>query len=196
MSAVLTVYLCIFLVGFVFLFFSFISGLDHHVDIGHDAVNPGEASSETMSPSFFSAKVIACFLIGAGLGASLSRLWIVGEDPVSFLGPFTGYAFDALMGLVGGFAMGFLGWLIIKMFLSQQSSTGYGLNDFVGKRCQVLVTIPAGSTGEVSGTVKGINRWLDVKNETNEPLRASSWVEIIAISGTVGVARKCDGPTQ
>jgi hypothetical protein len=74
MDTVVIVYLCVFLVGFVFLFTTFIFGFDHF-DVEHH-IEFDHSIDYTISPSFFSAKVISCFLVGFGMGAIVSHSWL------------------------------------------------------------------------------------------------------------------------
>ncbi len=184
MSTVLIVYLSIFFGGLTFIIVSFIAGLDHSVEIGHDMEHPGDVGAETMSPSFFSMKVISCFLMGVGLGATASHVWITASLPVM-----SKYPIDLVFGLAGGFAEGWLGWKIIKLFLSQQGSSNYTIDSFVGRHCQVTNTIAVNGIGEISGTINGVLRSLDVKSESGSEIKAGTMVEVISISGSIGIVR-------
>ena len=192
MSTALLVYLCIFIIGFMFMFVSFVFGLDHTVEVGHDMSHPGETNSETMSPSFFSLKVISCFMMGAGLGASACRAWITGPLSTEHSIFMSGYLVDMVFALVGGFLMGWLGWNIIRLLLSQQGGSSYTTQDFLGKRCQLPVSIPANGVGELSCDIKGCTRWLDVRSHNGEMIRACTWVEIIKVDGQVGLVCPVD----
>ncbi len=190
MSVTLIIYLSIFGVGFVFLVVSFLSGLDHDVDVDHEIDHPGELSADTMSPSYFSMKVISCFLMGVGLGATASRIWITGPEPLMWK-----YAVDLAIGLIGGFIEGYLGWKIIKLLLSQQGNTTYTVESFVGKRCQVTAGVVANGTGEISATINGVLRSLDVKSESGQEIKVGTQVEVLSISGSIGIVRPVSSTT-
>jgi hypothetical protein len=188
MDMLMTVYLCVFLAGFVFLIVSFLFGfeglnVEHHIDFtGHDVDN-------TISPSFFSAKVMACFLVGFGMGAIVSHSWIsswvIQQRQIIGLGIFI----DGVFGLLSGIIIGFCAWSIIKFFLSQQSSSLFTNEKFVGLKAPLRVGIPQQGTGEITIEIEGQVRSLDVQSENGCQIVSGTNVEIIRISGNVGIVK-------
>lgn len=189
MSTAIVVYLCFFVAGFLFLLISFLFGAEQDSSLDHDptweAVSEGaEVSDHTISPSIFSAKVAACFLIGFGLGATVSHYWL--SD--ALIGP-RRYFLDSLCGLAGGLLFGYLGWLIIKTIMSQQGSYQFTLDKLVGARAVLTVGIPRDGIGELVHLLDGQRRVLDVRTPDGSPLPHGTLVEVVAISGSHGLVK-------
>lgn len=189
MSTAIVVYLCFFLAGFLFLLISFLFGAGHDSEMDHDptweeVADGHEVSDQTISPSIFSAKVAACFLIGFGLGATISYYWL--SD--AMLGA-RRYFLDSLCGLMGGLIVGYLGWLIIKTIMSQQGSYQFTLDKLVGARAVLSVSIPPNGIGELVHVLDGQRRVLDVRTPDGSPLPHGTLVEVVGISGSHGLVK-------
>jgi hypothetical protein len=189
MDTAMIVYLCVFAVGFVFLLVSFIGGVehvgfDHHFDVGHH--DPG-GGDHTINPSFFSAKVISCFLVGTGTGAVISHSWITPAIKIVELS----YLVDFLIGFACGFFVGFICWWIVKLFLSQQASSSFSNDSFVGIKVPLRVGIAQNSVGEISADLGGQIRSLDVRSEDGKVIKSGSLVEVVRISSGIGIVRIC-----
>lgn len=182
MTTAMMVYLCMFAVGFMILLFGFILGGDHEAgaDADHD-IGGGDHGDDTMGPSVFSLKVIACFLIGFGGGALINNGY-------SHLGAGGGLGViaDVLCGCLGGFIMAALGYALIRAMWSQQGNSNFSLNDCVGKSGALTLGIPENGTGEMTLEVKGVNRALDVRSDSGQAIKTGTLVKIVRIDGVVG----------
>lgn len=184
----LIVYLCMFAAGFVFLIGAFVLGVEHDGDhdMGHDHDHDHEgADKDSPSPSIFSVKVISCFLMGFGLGATFSHVFVTADE-----GHQLKYAVDLLLGLIGGFAIGYLGWLIIKIFLGQQANANFSLKSWVGVEAPLNLTIQTTSCGEMTANVDGQTRSLDVRSEDGSVIQTGTLVKVIRVDGQIGIVRK------
>lgn len=186
MDSAIIVYLSIFSVGFVFLITSFLFGfghfdMEHHAEIGHSADN----TDNTISPSFFSAKVIACFLVGFGMGAIVSHSWLTTVIKIETFKFFV----DGVIGFIFGLVIAFCAWSIIKFFMSQQASSLFSNEKFVGLKVPLRVGIPQHGTGEITAEIGGQVRSLDVQSENGCQIVTGTNVEIIKISGNIGIVK-------
>lgn len=172
----MSVFVIAFLIGFCLLAASFFFGLDHdvdhHVDLSHD----------TMSPSFFSLKVIACFLMGFGLADTTAAIAVPDMRLKTFI--------EIISGLGGGMIFGWVGWLIIKIFLSQQASSTFNNDMFIGKVGRVTVPIIADGVGEISCDVLGALRSIDAKSDDGKTVYMDTMVTVISITGNVAVVSR------
>jgi hypothetical protein len=189
MDTATMVYLCVFAAGFVFLLVSFLCGIenigaDHHLDISHC---DSDGQDYTINPSFFSAKVIACFLVGVGMGAIVSHSWLTPGIKIYGLG----YFIDMVTGLVAGLILGHGGWWIVKFFLSQQASSVFSNDKFIGVKVPLRVGMPKHGTGEISAELDGQIRSLNVRSEDGRPIISGTEVEVVRISGSVGIVSVC-----
>lgn len=200
METAAIVYLCIFLVGFVFLVGSLALGsLGGHAEAGDaggtaDAGAPhlgGDLSADQgLSPASFSVKLAACFLTGYGAGALVVHYWI---SPG--LSPVAASLAEFGAGLAFGSLVAWFGWLIIKFLLSQQGGNeAVQVSEFVGVRATLAVAIrePSG-IGEITFTHKGKRFSLDVRSEDGKAVDTGSEVEVVRVSGNTGIVRKCGG---
>lgn len=181
MSGFVIFYLCVFMVGFVFVIGSFVFDGEHDADHDHDF------SDETMSPSVFSTKVISLFLMGFGLAAALSHYYV--SKNIAFS---NAMLIDIVIGVFGGIALGALGWWIIKIFMSQQAHSNFNIQSWVGIKSQTTLTTQGLDCGELSATVSGQLRSLDIRSENGEKIPTGTYVEVIRVDGQIGIVRKCN----
>ena len=188
MATALILYLCLFTAGFVFLIAGFIFGGEHDGDHDHDHdhdSDDGDDGKGSLSPSVFSFKGIACFLIGFGLGATLSHFFVSGEDVTSLK-----VFLDTLFGVLGGFAFGYCGWLIIKLFMSQTAHSNFSVKCWIGVEAPLTLTIQGETCGEMQAAVDGQIRSLDVRAEDGGVIKTSTLVRVIRVDGQIGIVRK------
>jgi len=204
MPAALIVYLCMFAAGFLFLALSFIFGADHHAaevghgdvgghdvahdvshGVGHQDVGHHDVGDKTYSPSIFSTRVIACFLMGFGIGATLSHTWITHAVKLPWK-----YGIDLSAGIVGGLVFGFLCWFIIKLIFSQQFEKVFRLEEFIGRQGQLSLPIPEKGIGEIALVFDETNRTLSVRSEDGSPISRGVTVEVVSLSGTIGLVKR------
>lgn len=191
MSPLLITYVCLFTVGFVFIVGAFVFGDSHDADHDHDFGGHDHDGNEaeddnSMSPSVFSTKVIAFFLMGFGLAAAFSHLNVSGET-TSVLK----VSIDVMLGLAGGVILGWIGWLVIRGLLRQQAHSNFHIERWVGVKSHLTLIAEGQNCGEISATVDGQLRSLDVRSENGERLPTGTYVEVLRVDGQVGVVRKC-----
>lgn len=179
MTTAMTIYLCMFAIGFVFLAISFGFGFDFEIDHEIPGGDHG-VGDHSDSPSIFSAKVISCFLMGFGAFASIGDAFISQNNMDSG----SKFVLAGLVGIVGGFLMGYIGWLIIKLFLGQQGNSNYSLEMFIGMKAQLSVPISEGGIGEISCNLRGQRRSLDVRSTDGKAIMAGTMVEVIQVTGS------------
>ncbi len=167
------VFLGIFAVGFAFLMFSLLLG-----DFG-DA-DGGDADGGT--PKVLSIKVVACFMIGFGMFASIFNYWITAEMEQG-----TKNAVNMAGGLLGGGIFGAVGWWIIKMLLDQQASYKMETYDFVGIRTPLALGIPKDGVGEVVFELGGRKHSLSVRDRKGGALKTGTPVRIVEMHGATAL---------
>jgi len=195
MATALIVYLCMFIVGFVLIIGAFIFGGEHDTDhdVGHDfghdhdvgGHDHGADGEDTLSPSVFSTKVMAFFLMGFGLGAAISHLLVSGEEVTA-----AKVMIDLIFGLLGGFALGWIGWWIIKIFMKQTADSNFKIERWVGVEAPLNLTINQENCGEMSASVDGQLRSLDVRSEDGSIIKTGTRVKVIRVDGQIGIVRK------
>lgn len=192
MDSVAIAYLAVFLAGFSFLVLTFLFGAlgadAEHGDVGHAEAGTADGatgSDHSMSPGVFSFRVIACFLVGFGAGALISHYWITSELPV-----YSKFPLDLTVGMVGGIGVGWVGWKIIKFFLSQQGGVEVRTSDFVGVVAPLTLGIPSGGVGEISFSHANKRISLDVRADSQEAIPTGTKVIVVAMAGNVGVVQK------
>ena len=136
------------------------------------------------SPNFFSMKVISCFLVGFGAMAIVSSFWITYAMAAK-----QKMAFDLGLGLIGGIIMGVIGWSVFNFFLSQQASYRVTQQEFIGKRANLRVGVPADGLGEIFIEHAGRNQTVDVKSESGEAIASGTRVEVVSVSGNIGFVK-------
>jgi len=137
--------------------------MDHDMSGGHD---------EGGGTKGLSLKNLLLFVTGFGIAAAIARYY--GAD----------HPLATLIGLLGGLALGTLGFLFFKAIYRQQISTDVNTNKLVGQTAIVIVRISPGSVGEIRATlVDGRSHVLRARSRSTEVLRPESMVKITAIDG-------------
>ncbi|CAN5720484.1 hypothetical protein BH24ACI2_BH24ACI2_06290 [soil metagenome] len=132
MSSLMTIFLAIGGLGFLFLLISFVIG-DIFEAIGFDF---GLDASQDFG--VFDSRVISVFLTAfGGFGA---------------IGTTVGYgaAGSSLFGLFGGVVFGAIVFFFGKFLFSQQSSSSVATEDLIGRTAQVIVGIKPNQLGQIS----------------------------------------------
>lgn len=132
MTELMTIFLIIGAVGFLFLVLSLIVG-----DI-FDAVGFDTSLDTSHDFGIFDSRVIAVFLTAfGGFGAIGAHLgW--------------GALGGSLFGLLGGVFFGAIVFYFGKFLYSQQSSSSVAAEDLIGRTAQVVVQIKPGQLGQIS----------------------------------------------
>ncbi len=165
MTGLMTIFLVIGAVGFLFLLISFIIG-DLFDIIGLDFGTDLDGNSEF---GLFDSRVIAVFMTAFGgfgaIGASLGY----------------GAPGGTLVGLLGGFVFGAIVFYFGKLLYNQQSSSSVGNQDLLGRRAQVIVNIKPNQLGQISCRI-GEERVEKLARTANgEEIKAGSLVRIDSI---------------
>ena len=135
MTSLMTIFLLIGGLGFLFLLISLIVGdifeaigLELSLDSSHDF-------------GVLDSRVIAIFLTAfGGFGAIATT--------VGF-----GAAASSLFGLLGGFIFGAIVFYFGKLLYNQQSSSSVSMDDLIGRTAQVIVNIKPNQLGQISCTI-------------------------------------------
>jgi len=183
MSSILLIYgLMAVIPGLLLLFIGiFGAGADVDADIDMDIdadVDFDVDAGDLGGPGALSVKLILLFLVGFGASGYMG---------VYFSWPLH----HVLCGLIGGGAIWFLGYQLLKLLYDQQASSQVRLRSFIGKEGRVVVPIPKdGGTGEIEATNEAagqskyfIARAADPKKEYEK----GAFVTIKSVSGKTAV---------
>lgn len=163
MTGLMTIFLIIGGLGFLFLLFSLLVGdvfdalgMDFNLDASHDF-------------GIFDSRVIAVFLTAfGGFGVIAATLgW--------------GAVGSSLFGLLGGLVFGAIVFYFGKLLYSQQSSSSVSNEDLLGRTAQVIVNIKPDQLGQISCNI-GEERVEKLARTLNgEELKAGQLVRIESI---------------
>lgn len=165
MTGLMTIFLIIGGIGFLFLLASLVIGdifdalgFDFGFDTSHDF-------------GIFDSRVVAIFMTAFGGFGVIAT--VLGYGAVG----------GTLAGLLGGFIFGAIVYYFGRLLYSQQSSSSVSAEDLVGRTAQVTVNIKPGQLGQISCNVgeervERLARTLD-----GEALKAGEIVRIHSISG-------------
>lgn len=131
MTGLVTIFLVIGAIGFLFLFVSFLVGdifdalgMDFGLDASHDF-------------GLLDSRVVGIFLTAFGGFGAIGAI---------FFGAIVG----ALFGILGGVALGAIVFYFGRMLYNQQATSSVGARDLIGRQAQVVVAIQPGGVGQIS----------------------------------------------
>ena len=207
----LTIYLMVFLVGFILLMILTISGgmadvdagdLDvgggdvdiggdvdaggdidvGHADVGDTGVDHGGVHGAGHAPNVLSLPMIFLFMVGfGGLGAIFE---IMSFDPVT----------GGLLALAGGFLIGLVGFFgLVKLFSMVQSDATVKMSSLVGKQGTVHVPIKRGQEGQVMIITPSRGRFL-VGAISDENIPNEAIVKVTEVIGDIVKVKRVKGP--
>ena len=164
MTGLMTIFLVIGALGFLFLLISLVVG-DIFESVGFDAAG-FDASHDF---GIFDSRVIAVFLTAfGGFGAIATTLgW--------------GAPGGSLFGLLGGFLFGAMVFYFGKFLYSQQSSSSVSMEDLIGRTAQVVVNIKPGELGQISCLIGEEKVEKLARTISGEEIKAGQSVRIDAI---------------
>ena len=171
-------FLVIGCVGFFVMVLSLIFGevADHAIEIGHDISMDhdvhGDINHPHGGPGIFSIRIVSAFATGFGGFGFLSMSLKWGE-----------VFFSSLCGLGAGFVMGALVYAFAAFVYKQQASSGYGLNDLIGKTASVITAISANGAGQVSLEARGATVTHFAVSEDQTPIPNGTMVVVKQVSG-------------
>jgi membrane protein implicated in regulation of membrane protease activity len=174
--SVLTIFLIIAGVGFIFLLLSFVLGdlFEHlNADIDLNSGNDGIA--------LLDSRVISIFLTAfGGVGAICSKL---GFD----------VTLSSVGGLLGGITLGGIVFFFGRLLYRQQASSSVGAHQLIGRTAEVVVAIKPGSVGQISCRIgpERIEKLARAKDDLE--IKAGSQVRIEEIAGESVVVTVDDG---
>jgi len=178
------VFLILALVGVVFLLVSAFLGGDHdvsgdhefHFEHGYEAAGGHEAGG---GPSPFSVRVLSLFVTAFGATGAIAR----------YSG--ASYVLSSILGFVGGFVIGGIGFQIMKFFWKQQATSTVSNDDLINSSAEVKTAIPVSGIGQISLVVKNQLRYMSARAKDGKGIEEGAIVKIIACPGgdTVVVER-------
>ncbi len=132
MNTLLTIFLVIGGIGFIFLLISLLVGdLFESLDFDVDGIDGG-------GHSLFDSRTISVFLTAFG-----------GIGAVALQFGYGGFI-SALFGIVGGLVLGAMVFAFGYFLYSQQASSSVTMRDLIGRTAEVTVKIQAGTVGQIS----------------------------------------------
>ena len=177
MTGLMTIFLIIGGVGFLFLLISFVVGdlfdligLDFGADLdsGHDF-------------GIFDSRVISVFLTAFGgfgvIGTSIGY----------------GAAGSSLFGLLGGIIFGAIVFFFGKFLYNQQSSSSVTMDDLIGRTAQVVVSIKPNQLGQISCRIGEERIEKVARSLGNAEIKAGSLVRIESINSDSVIVSIDDG---
>jgi membrane protein implicated in regulation of membrane protease activity len=174
--SVLTVFLVIAGVGFVFLLLSFFLGdLFEHLNADIDLASGNDGIA------LLDSRVISIFLTAfGGVGAICSKLGF-------------GVTLSSLGGLLGGITLGGIVFYFGRLLYRQQASSSVGAHQLIGRTAEVVVTIKPGSVGQITCRIgpERIEKLARAKNDSE--IKAGSQVRIEEIAGESVIVTVDDG---
>jgi membrane protein implicated in regulation of membrane protease activity len=174
--SVLTIFLIIAGVGFLFLLLSFVLGdlFEHfNADIDFNSGNDGIA--------LLDSRVISIFLTAfGGVGAICSKLEL-------------GVALSSVGGLLGGITLGGVVFYFGRLLYRQQASSSVGAHQLIGRTAVVVVAIKPGSVGQISCRIgpERIEKLARAKDGSD--IKEGSQVRIEEIAGESVIVTQDDG---
>jgi membrane protein implicated in regulation of membrane protease activity len=162
----LTVFLVIGGIGFVFLLVSLVVGdifemFGGGVDIGDGGVDFG----------FLDSRVLAVFITAFGGFGAIAAQTGFGALASSFVGLFGGVFFAAMVSVFGRF------------LISQQASSSVTDNDLIGRSAQVTVAIKSGEIGQITARIGDERIDRIARSRDGEEIKAGTMVVVAAVAG-------------
>lgn len=162
----LTVFLVIGGIGFVFLIASLVVGdifemFGGGADLGDAGVDFG----------FLDSRVLAVFITAFGGFGAIAAQMGFGAAVSSFVGLLGGIGFAAVVSVFGRF------------LISQQASSSVTDHDLIGRTVQVTVTIKPGEVGQITAKIGDERVEKIARAKSGEEIKAGSIVTIDSIAG-------------
>lgn len=175
MTGLMTIFLIIGGLGFLFLVISLLVGdifdalgMDFNLDASHDF-------------GIFDSRVIAVFLTAFGGFGIIAT--VIGWGAVG----------GSLFGLLGGFIFGALVFYFGKLLYSQQSSSSVSNEDLIGRTAQVIVNIKPDQLGQISCNIGEERVEKLARTRSGEELKAGQIVRIESVGSDSVIVSVDDG---
>jgi len=151
-------------------------GVDHHLEIGHSHDSDGH----DQGPGVLSIRGLS--MLATGFGGFGFLAFHYTKKPL----------FASLVGLASGLLFAFLGLLILRVLLRQESNSLIGMSAIIGSVGIVTVSIPENGLGEVALTVEGRQLTRMATAEGNA-IRHGTSVRVLNSSGSTVVVAPATG---
>jgi len=174
------VFLCIAIVGLVFLLVAAVFGGESDVggehdigghEVGMDHAHEVSHDHEAAGPSPFSTRVIAMFLTTFGAAGAIGRYYGMG------------YMGSSGVGLGAGLITGFVAWQLIALFWRQQASSMISQDELVGLTAEVKTAIPESGIGQVSLVFKSQRLHYPARSKDSKTIEEGAIVKVVQCSG-------------
>jgi membrane protein implicated in regulation of membrane protease activity len=163
----LTLFVIIGGVGFIFLLISLVVG-DIFEMFGGDVDIGGDSGVDF---GFLDSRVIAVFITAFGGFGAIGVQMGYGAVGASLIGLLGGLIFGGIVSLFGRFLIG------------QQASSSVTDNDLIGRTAQVAVGIKEGSVGQISIRIGDDRIEKIARSAGGEDIKTGSLVKVVAIAG-------------
>lgn len=130
-------------------------------------------------PSFLSLKTVSLFMVGTGLAGALAASYSGG---VTF--------FASLLAVLGGLALGWVGYAFLKLVYGQQASSLIKTEDLIGLEAQVSIAIPAHGIGQVGCVVNSRRVYHEARSKDEEAIQEGINVFIVDVQGGVVIVER------
>lgn len=162
----LTLFVVIGGIGFVFLLISLVVG-DIFEAVGFD-LNAGDSGLDF---GFLDSRVIAVFITAfGGFGAIGAQMGY-------------GAVVSSLIGLLGGVIFGGVVSLFGRFLIGQQASSSVTDSDLVGRTAQVTVAIKSGEIGQITARIGDERIDRIARSADGEEIKVGTMVTVAAIAG-------------
>lgn len=169
----LTLFVVIGGVGFVFLLISLVVG-DLFEAIGFDLA----AGDSGMDFGFLDSRVLAVFVTAfGGFGAIGVQMGF-------------GAAVSSLIGLLGGVVFAAIVSLFGRFLIAQQASSTVTDEDLIGRTAQVTVAIKAGEIGQITARVGDERVEKIARSRDGDEINAGTLVRVAAVAGDSVIVEK------
>lgn len=170
------------LAGFILVAGGFLLGHDH--DLGHDV---GGDVSHDIHPesegtiSIFSTKVLGTFVMGFGAAGAIGQVYKLD------------YTQSSLVGLGSGVVLGAIMYVILLLFVREQSSSLIASETVIGCIGVVTTSIDSNAVGEVGVSAEGEYRNYSARATGAQRIEKGRRVRVVRMSGGVLFVEEVQG---
>ncbi|MDP3696789.1 MAG: NfeD family protein [Candidatus Taylorbacteria bacterium] len=163
----------------------FFGGHDHDMshdvdhDVDHDTGHDADHGSENMS--FLSVRVLLMFVSGFGAGG-----YFAARNDYGVIG-------SSLWGIVSGFVLAAIGYVVLNYFYRHQASSSVRTRDVVGKEAIVTTSILPRGTGEVACWVGDRQEYFPAQARSDQSIPAKTKVIVQDAMGVVLIVEPRNG---
>jgi len=176
------VFVGIALVGLFFLGVSALFGGSHDVGEHEFSFEQGYGTDADHAlgggPSPFSLRIISLFVTAFGAVGAIARYYNAS------------YMASSVVGVAGGFAVGAIGWRLMKLFWEQQATSTVSVDELLGVIGEVKTAIPASGVGQVSVVVKSQRLYSLARSKDGRPIEEGVLVKIVAHPGDAVIVER------